>query len=206
MLRLKCIGKVVNTTGTEIVGYALIDEFGTKKIIKPNDLKEAILNGLVTVVNLKLTKDARLIKSSRDEVIPVLNMTANNKEKTNESKQSTIKDTEKDHATKNSTETVGDNAEKDIIRKKEKPTGYAELRKDKFIEIRKWCESKNIDLKFENGYTIDRDKLNSIIKKSSMIGLTEICEEVAPDVYKIIIGNVCSVVTDKAVLYLIDNK
>lgn len=59
MLKAKCLEKIKD--GTSIIGYKLIDQYGTVLTCKASAIKEAIKNGSIDVVNLQLTSDNRLI-------------------------------------------------------------------------------------------------------------------------------------------------
>lgn len=59
MIKIRCIEKYKNSNS--ICAYKIEDEEGTSIIVKPEQLKKAIKNNEVTVTNLKLTSDDRLI-------------------------------------------------------------------------------------------------------------------------------------------------
>lgn len=63
MISTKCTMKFRDETG-KIMGYRLVDLKGQKQNIKPEILKAAIKNGQISVVNLTLTSDNRLIDTS----------------------------------------------------------------------------------------------------------------------------------------------
>lgn len=60
MIRVKCIHKFKSASG-RIQGYKLIDQNGVIKNLTSEELKQAIKNNKITVTNLKLTTDDRLI-------------------------------------------------------------------------------------------------------------------------------------------------
>lgn len=59
MIKIRCIEKFRNSNS--ICAYKIEDEEGTSIVVKPEQLKKAIKNKEVTVTNLKLTSDDRLI-------------------------------------------------------------------------------------------------------------------------------------------------
>lgn len=63
MISTKCTMKFRDKTG-KIMGYRLVDLNGQKQNIEPEILKAAIKNGQITVVNLTLTSDNRLVDTS----------------------------------------------------------------------------------------------------------------------------------------------
>lgn len=63
MIYAKCTMKFRDKT-SKIMGYRLVDLKGQKQNIKPEILKAAIKNGQISVVNLTLTSDNRLIDTS----------------------------------------------------------------------------------------------------------------------------------------------
>lgn len=63
MISTKCTMKFRDKTG-KIMGYRLVDLKGQKQNIKPEILKAAIKNGQISVVNLSLTSDNRLVDTS----------------------------------------------------------------------------------------------------------------------------------------------
>lgn len=60
MLAVKCIQKF-RDRNNKIYGYRLQDSNGYTKDVRPEDLKAAIANNKVSVVNLTLTSDGRLL-------------------------------------------------------------------------------------------------------------------------------------------------
>lgn len=60
MIEVLCINKYRDTSG-RISGYAVQDNQGNVKLVETNQLKKAIINNQIRVVNLKLTSDGRLI-------------------------------------------------------------------------------------------------------------------------------------------------
>lgn len=65
MLKAKCLEKIKD--GTSIIGYKLIDQYGTVLTCKASAIKEAIKNGSIDVVNLQLTSDNRLISKKMNQ-------------------------------------------------------------------------------------------------------------------------------------------
>lgn len=63
MIIAKCVGKIRNKNNI-IIGYKLIDKSGQYAEANPNRLKDAIRANQITVVNLKLTSDGRLIDNT----------------------------------------------------------------------------------------------------------------------------------------------
>lgn len=63
MISTKCTMKFRDKTG-KIMGYRLVDLNGQKQNIEPEILKVAIKNGQISVVNLTLTSDNRLVDTS----------------------------------------------------------------------------------------------------------------------------------------------
>lgn len=63
----KCERKIRDKS-SNIIGYILIKSNGAREHVKPEVLKQAMLNGSVQVINLKLTSDGKLIdKNDREE-------------------------------------------------------------------------------------------------------------------------------------------
>lgn len=60
MIQLKCSDKIKDNSGN-IIGYSLIDYKGNTRRLRPDELKFAISIGYISVINLKLTSDNRLI-------------------------------------------------------------------------------------------------------------------------------------------------
>ena len=89
MIQVKCIQKFRDDKG-RIYGYRLIDLCGKTQDITPENLKAAISNKLITVVNLTLTTDGRLISTKEKGIQNCKNNNNNNnnnnRNKTNESK------------------------------------------------------------------------------------------------------------------------
>ncbi len=67
MIQLKCIQKFRDDSG-KIYGYRLVDFNGQTQDVTPENLKNAILNGQVNVVNLTLTSDGRLVDTSEKSI------------------------------------------------------------------------------------------------------------------------------------------
>ena len=67
MIQLKCIRKFKDKSG-RIHGYRLVDINGVVQDITPNNLKDVIKSGKVTVVNLTLTSDNRLIDKKQESI------------------------------------------------------------------------------------------------------------------------------------------
>lgn len=67
MLTVKCIQKFRNKQN-QIYGYRLQDINGQTQDVQPNNLKQAIKNGQIHVVNLTLTKDDRLIDTTEHQL------------------------------------------------------------------------------------------------------------------------------------------
>lgn len=65
MLKAKCLEKIKD--GASIIGYKLIDQYGTVLTCKASAIKEAIKNGSIDVVNLQLTSDNRLISKKMNQ-------------------------------------------------------------------------------------------------------------------------------------------
>lgn len=63
MIQAKCIEKFKDANGT-IFGYRLIYSNGQVQDIKANNLKSAIHNGQIHIVNLRLTSDNRIITTN----------------------------------------------------------------------------------------------------------------------------------------------
>lgn len=83
MVIARCLQKFKNNTG-KIYGYILQDINGNIKDVEAEDLKDAIKNNRINVVNLKLTDDGRLIsikekQSSGLEMFRDINIQSNNK-------------------------------------------------------------------------------------------------------------------------------
>ena len=68
MIQAKCIQKFRNNNG-KIYGYRLIDINGQTQDVIPDELKIAIKNGQLDVVNLTLTKDNRLVDKDPDKIL-----------------------------------------------------------------------------------------------------------------------------------------
>ena len=60
MINIKCIGKIRNKNNV-ISGYALQDASGNQMDVNAKALKEAIKSGKVNCINLKLTRDGKLV-------------------------------------------------------------------------------------------------------------------------------------------------
>ena len=60
MATVKCIERYKNNSG-DIIGYILMDEYNNKKKFTSAELKAAMKSGELNVINLKLTKDGRII-------------------------------------------------------------------------------------------------------------------------------------------------
>lgn len=67
MIQAKCIQKFRDNSG-KICGYRLQDLSGNTKDIQPNNLKVAIRNKQIHVVNLTLTKDNRLVDAKENKL------------------------------------------------------------------------------------------------------------------------------------------
>ncbi|MBO5390179.1 MAG: hypothetical protein J6A59_18955 [Lachnospiraceae bacterium] len=65
MVQAKCVQKFRDRHGI-IYGYTIEDIYGNRKDVTPDDLKNAILNKQIDIVNLKLTSDNRLINKNTD--------------------------------------------------------------------------------------------------------------------------------------------
>jgi len=75
-MEVNCIEKV-RDKNNRVIGYILIDQLGNKLKIKSGDLKNAIRNNKIEVLNLALTSDNRLIdskeKKGQDKIRAILN-------------------------------------------------------------------------------------------------------------------------------------
>lgn len=67
-VEFRCVGKQKSKQGV-ITAYMLETRQGAKKIVEADNLKDMIRKGYVTVVNLKLTKDGRLITKTNPKNI-----------------------------------------------------------------------------------------------------------------------------------------
>lgn len=67
MITVKCIQKFRNKNN-QITGYKLQDCTGAVKDVTPEQLKNAIRSNSVSVVNLKLTSDGKLIDSAKESI------------------------------------------------------------------------------------------------------------------------------------------
>lgn len=67
MIACKCIAKLRDNKG-KIYGYTLQDINGQKQNVQPDNLKAAIRNNNVHVINLKLTSDNRLIDCAEKQL------------------------------------------------------------------------------------------------------------------------------------------
>ena len=65
MIQAKCIEKFRNSGGI-IIGYRLIDLAGQSLDIESEDLKRAIYNKYITVINLTLTSNGKLVDASEE--------------------------------------------------------------------------------------------------------------------------------------------
>ena len=68
MIQVKCIEKFRDKK-SRIYGYRIQDINGQTQDVTPDDLKNAIKNGKIQVVNLTLTSDGRLIDSNKKQLI-----------------------------------------------------------------------------------------------------------------------------------------
>ena len=68
MITCKCIQKFRNRNNV-IYGYRLVDINGKTQDVTPNDLKNAIKNSQVNVVNLSLTVDGRLVDRKEEDIL-----------------------------------------------------------------------------------------------------------------------------------------
>jgi len=67
MIQAKCIQKF-RDKNNHIYGYRLQDLNGQTQDVKPENLKQAILNKEINVINLTLTSDMRLVDKSEDKL------------------------------------------------------------------------------------------------------------------------------------------
>ena len=64
MIQLNCLSKLIDEDN-KIYGYRLMDYNGNIRDIKPESLKRELIAKRVTVINLKLTKDGRIVDCDR---------------------------------------------------------------------------------------------------------------------------------------------
>lgn len=60
MLLMRCIGKFCDKQG-RVYGYTLMSNSGRKRNVDGNDIKRAISRGEYRVINLRVTKDGKII-------------------------------------------------------------------------------------------------------------------------------------------------
>ena len=80
MITVKCIEKFRNNSG-QIIGYRLQDINGQIRDVKSECLKQAIKNNQISVLNLKLTSDNRLLDKSYKPQKPQKSQNNNLKDK-----------------------------------------------------------------------------------------------------------------------------
>lgn len=78
MLYCKCVDKIRDENNI-IQSYELVDFNGDKKVVDKELLKTTIRKGLVTVTNLKLTKDGKLVPRAVKEEAELMHMLAKDK-------------------------------------------------------------------------------------------------------------------------------
>lgn len=71
MIVCRCVDKI--RKGSKIVGYTLVDSSGEKRNIGADELKLGIKTGNISVTNLKITSDGRLIESKQEQDFPLYN-------------------------------------------------------------------------------------------------------------------------------------
>lgn len=69
MIVCKCINKI--RKGNKIIGYTLMDNSGEQRNIGADELKLGIKKGNISVSNLKITSDGRLIESKQEQDFPL---------------------------------------------------------------------------------------------------------------------------------------
>ena len=74
MLQARCIRKF-RDNNKQIKGYRLKDNFGKTIDVTPEQLKNAIINNKIQIVNLTLTSDGRLIDAAKTVQTPQVNTT-----------------------------------------------------------------------------------------------------------------------------------
>lgn len=91
MIKVKCVDRIKDKNGN-VVDYLLEDKNKKRKEMKAKDLKEAIKNKKIEVVNLTLTDDNRLIvKEEKEEIKKVVKKETKKEEK----KETNLKDIKK---------------------------------------------------------------------------------------------------------------
>ena len=66
MIAVKCTNKLRDNNNI-IVGYEIVSVTGEKRAVSKDELKNAIVKGLILVTNLKLSKDGKLVNRSTEE-------------------------------------------------------------------------------------------------------------------------------------------
>lgn len=94
MITCKCIKKFRDNTG-KIYGYRIIDINGETQDVTPGDLKKAIYNKQVNVVNLTLTKDGRLVDKNPEKQLKNKKIMPNNVIRPIHNKEKFIDDSER---------------------------------------------------------------------------------------------------------------
>lgn len=69
MIVCRCVDKI--RKGSKIVGYTLVDSSGEKRNIGADELKLGIKTGNISVTNLKITSDDRLIETKQEHDFPL---------------------------------------------------------------------------------------------------------------------------------------
>lgn len=73
MIQAKCVQKL-RTSNNKIYGYRLVDINGKTQDVRPEYLKDAIKQGKITVVNLTLTSDGRLVDKKAEKQLTTGNL------------------------------------------------------------------------------------------------------------------------------------
>ena len=71
MIVCRCVDKI--RKGSKIVGYTLMNNSGEQRNIGADELKLGIKTGNISVSNLKITSDGRLIESKQEQDFPLYN-------------------------------------------------------------------------------------------------------------------------------------